>query len=72
VNCVRSINFRGPVMIGTRRAHRHQKHHERRYIGAEKQSPTITLGSVHEAMHAAEAKLTDTWRDIVRSWERTR
>lgn len=53
-------------------AHSQQEHHEHRYIGAEKQPPTITHGSVNEAMHAAETKLTDTWRDIVRSWERTR
>lgn len=52
-------------------AHDSQEHHEHRYVGPEKQPPSITRGPVNEAMHAAELKLLDGWRDIVDEWERT-
>jgi len=41
-------------------------------VGAEKQEPIVTQGSVNDAMHGAEVKLIGGWGDIVRSWERTR
>ena len=53
-------------------AHDPQEHHEHPYTGAEKQPPTVTHGSVNEAMHAAEVKLMGGWSDIVYEWERTR
>lgn len=53
-------------------AHGPTEHHEHRYVGAEKQEPIVTHGPINEAMHAAEVKLRRGWRDIVRSWERTR
>jgi hypothetical protein len=53
-------------------AHDPQEHHEHRYIGFEKQPPTVTHGPVNEAMYVAELKLLDGWRDIVEEWEHTR
>jgi hypothetical protein len=53
-------------------AHAPEEHHEHRYVGSEKQAPTVTHGSVNEAMNAAEIKLLGGWGDIVRSWENTR
>jgi hypothetical protein len=53
-------------------AHSPEEHHEHRYVGAEKQEPIVTRGSVNDAMHGAEVKLLGGWGDIVRSWERTR
>ncbi len=41
-------------------------------LGAEKQEPIATQGSVNDAMHGAEVKLLGGWSDIVHSWERTR
>jgi hypothetical protein len=52
-------------------AHDRQEHHEHHYVGSEKQPPTIMHGPVNEAMHAAELKLLDGWRDIVEKWEHT-
>lgn len=53
-------------------AHHPEEHHEHRYVGAEKQAPIVTLGSVNDAMHAAETKIRAGWSDIVRSWESAR
>jgi hypothetical protein len=53
-------------------AHAPTEHHEHRYVGVEKQEPIVTHGPINDAMHAAEVKLRRGWRDIVRSWERTR
>jgi hypothetical protein len=53
-------------------AHASEEHHEHRYIGSEKQAPTVTHGSINDAMHAVEIKLSGGWSDIVRSWESTR
>jgi hypothetical protein len=53
-------------------AHDPQEHHEHRYVGSEKQPPIVTHGPVNEAMHAAELKLLDGWRDIVDEWDRAR
>jgi hypothetical protein len=52
-------------------AHAPEEHHEHRYVGPERQAPTVTNGPVNDAMHAAEVKLLGGWRDIVRSWENT-
>ncbi len=52
-------------------AHNPQEHHEHRYVGSDKQPPVITHGPINEAMRAAEVKLRQGWRDIVRSWENT-
>jgi hypothetical protein len=52
-------------------AHGINEHHEHRYVGDEKQEPTVTHGPVNEAMHAAEIKLVDGWSDIVSEWEAT-
>jgi hypothetical protein len=53
-------------------AHAPEEHHEHRYMGAEKQAPIVTHGSINDAMHAVEIKLSRGWSDIVRSWENTR
>jgi hypothetical protein len=53
-------------------AHDPTEHHEHRYIGIEKQPPTVTHGPVNEAMHAVEVKLLEGWSDIVSEWESTR
>jgi hypothetical protein len=53
-------------------AHDPHEHHEHRYIGPEKQPPSVARGPINDAMHAAELKLLDGWRDIVDEWERTR
>jgi hypothetical protein len=53
-------------------AHDPQEHHEHRYIGSEKQPPIVTHGPVNEAMHAAELRVLDGWRDIVDEWDRAR
>jgi hypothetical protein len=53
-------------------AHATDEHHEHRYLGSEKQSPIVAYGPPNGAMRAAEIKLLDSWRDIVRSWESTR
>ena len=50
-------------------AHSREEHHEHRYVGAEKQPPTVTHGPVNEAMHAAEEALLANWGAIVREWE---
>jgi hypothetical protein len=52
-------------------AHDRQEHHEHRYVGSEKQPPTVVHGPVNEVMHAAELKLLGGWRDIVDEWEHT-
>lgn len=48
-------------------AHDPSEHHEHRYVGLEKQPPTVTYGSVNDAMCAAELKLLRDWRDIVQA-----
>jgi hypothetical protein len=53
-------------------AHGPEEHHEHHYIGAEKQEPITTRGSVNDAMHDAEVGLIAGWDDIVRSWEAAR
>lgn len=53
-------------------AHAPEEHHEHRYIGEEKQEPTVTYGPVNDAMHAAEIKLLEGWSDIVSEWENAR
>jgi hypothetical protein len=53
-------------------AHDAEEHHEHRYVGAEKQPPTVTHGPVNGAIHAVELKLLRDWRDIVHEWEGTR
>jgi hypothetical protein len=53
-------------------AHDPEEHHDHRYIGPEKQPPTVTRGPVNEAMHAAIVTLRRSWADIVRGWETTR
>jgi hypothetical protein len=53
-------------------AHDPHEHHEHRYIGLEKQPPSVARGPINDAMHAAELKLLDGWRDIVDEWEHTR
>lgn len=53
-------------------SHAHTEHHEHRYLGPEKQPPSVTHGPVNAAMHAAEVRLLRGWRDIVEEWERKR
>lgn len=53
-------------------AHEPEEHHEHRYVGEEKQAPTVTRGPVNEAMHAAILACRESWADIVREWESTR
>ena len=53
-------------------AHAPDEHHEHRYVGSEKQPPIVTRGPLNDVMRAAEIKLLEGWRDIVRSWESTR
>jgi hypothetical protein len=53
-------------------AHAPEEHHEHRYVGADKQPPTVTYGPVNEAMHGAILTLERSWPDIVGSWESTR
>lgn len=53
-------------------AHAPEDHHEHRYVGSEKQAPTVTHGSINDAMHAVEIKLRTGWFDIVRSWDNAR
>src|ERR1035441_2398730 len=49
-----------------------EEHHEHRYVGAEKQAPIVTRGSINDAIHAVEIKLRGGWFDSVCSWENTR
>ncbi len=47
-------------------AHDPEEHHEHRYVGDEKQPPTVTHGPVNDAMHAAILACRASWADIVR------
>lgn len=51
-------------------AHSPEEHHEHAYVRDEKQEPTVTHGSIDDAMHAADLKIRANWRDIVSDWEK--
>lgn len=53
-------------------AHAIAEHHEHRYIGNQKQPPTITYGDVNAAMAAAEDKIRANWQRYVEEWKGTR
>lgn len=53
-------------------AHDPEEHHEHRYMGEEKQPPTVTRGPVSDAIRAAILACRASWADIVREWESTR
>jgi hypothetical protein len=53
-------------------AHDPEEHHEHRYLGDDKQPPTVSRGPVNEALHAAIVTCRRAWADIVRAWETTR
>jgi hypothetical protein len=51
-------------------AHAVDEHHAHRYIGDQKQPPTVTAGDVNEAMTIAMADLLTNWRRYVEEWKR--
>ncbi|MEX2023573.1 MAG: hypothetical protein WD993_00690 [Thermoleophilaceae bacterium] len=52
-------------------AHDVEEHHEHRYIGSEKQPPSIVRRSVNDAMKRAEEALLAHWRAYVDEWKQT-
>jgi hypothetical protein len=52
-------------------SHGVEEHHEHRYLGNEKQPPTVIHGSVNEAMGNALEKLLNEWPALVEEWEQT-
>jgi hypothetical protein len=52
-------------------AHAVDEHHEHRYIRTEKQPPTITDGTVNDAMASALRRLRQHWRAYVDEWKGT-
>lgn len=52
-------------------AHDVEEHHEHRYVGMDKQPPSIVRGSVNDAMKRAEAALLSHWRAYVDEWRQT-
>ena len=52
-------------------AHTADEHHEHRYIGPDKQPPTVESGPVNEAMVRALDRIQRNWRAYVEEWKRT-
>jgi hypothetical protein len=52
-------------------AHDVEEHHEHRYVGTDKQPPSIVRGSVNDAMKRAETALLSHWRAYVDEWRQT-
>lgn len=52
-------------------AHAVDEHHVHRYIGDQKQPPTVTTGDVNGAMADAMADLMTNWRRYVEEWKDT-
>jgi hypothetical protein len=52
-------------------AHAVDEHHAHRYIGDQKQPPTVTTGDVNDAMADAMKDLMNNWRRYVEDWKGT-
>lgn len=52
-------------------AHAADEHHMHRYIGGQKQPPTVMTGDINEAMADAMGDLMRNWRCYVEDWKAT-
>lgn len=67
-----SLRYRGQTIRLFDNSHAVAEHHEHRYIGDQKQPPTITHGDVNTAFANAIAQLLANWRVYVEEWKGTR
>lgn len=64
-----SLRYRGQTIRLFDNSHGVDEHHEHRYIGDQKQPPTISRGSVDRAIAAAIARLVANWQGYVAEWK---
>lgn len=65
------LAYRGQTIRLYDNAHAVDEHHVHRYIGDQKQPPTITHGDVNTAFANAIAQLLANWRVYVEDWKST-